>query len=201
MGLFRRNKFKKLNRTDVVNAIIELEKKQSDYEKSIVEKQEQIDVLLAKGKVEKNRDMQLFYAKKINSLKAQKQTAIQRSMFLLKNIEMMNRLKDAVDDKDFFLEAGQSSLNSLLEDQKGLAKYLQQAMGVRMTAENSLTGAEEIFNNVELGYEPNEAIYGVQSNDDELLAMFETEKALEMESSIANADASSRVKEANSNEE
>ena len=44
-----------------------------------------------------------------------------------------------------------------------------------------LTEADDIWNEVQSGYEENERIYGVNEHDDELLAMFETGEQLDAE--------------------
>ena len=64
MWLFRRNKFKRLNREDLVNSICELERQERTVEAEVLQKIKEIDALMAKGKNEKSKDLQLFYAKK-----------------------------------------------------------------------------------------------------------------------------------------
>jgi len=68
------------------------------------------------------------------------------------------------------------SLGNLLGDQKGLAKFLNKTLNTRVNAENVLTEADETFKQVEEMYEKNDSIYGVNTNDDELLAVFESEE-------------------------
>jgi hypothetical protein len=51
-----------------------------------------------------------------------------------------------------------------------------------------MTGADAVFADVKASYDPNQAIYGVGNNDDELLAMFETEDAINEENNIADLD-------------
>ena len=65
---FRRNKFKNLNREDLVNSICELERQERTAEAEVYQKIKEIDALVDKGKKEKNRELQLFYAKKIKHL-------------------------------------------------------------------------------------------------------------------------------------
>ena len=71
------------------------------------------------------------------------------------------------------------SLGNLLGDQKGLAKFLNKTLNTRVAAENVLTEADETFKQVEEMYDKNESIYGMNSNDDELLAVFEAEEGVE----------------------
>lgn len=173
MGLFRRNKFEKLQREDVINAIIELENRETDLENSIFSKNKQIEEMMEKGRAEKNRDVQLFLAKKINFLKEEKEADTKRAMYLLYNIRLMKRLKEAIDDNSFVNNVGNVNINVLLKDQKGLAVFLNKALSNKIKAEDVLTSADEIFNEVSNSYEENQDIYGVKNQDDELLSMFE----------------------------
>ena len=96
MGLFRRNKFEKLQREDVINAIIELENRETDLENSIFSKNKQIEEMMEKGRAEKNRDVQLFLAKKINFLKEEKEADTKRAMYLLYKIRVMKKLNKKI---------------------------------------------------------------------------------------------------------
>ena len=176
-----KNKFDKLTREEVVNAICKLEQESKAIEDGLGAKQQQIDDLMTKGKAEKSKDVRLFYAKKINSLKAEREQSVQRAMYLMYNIRLLQKLKTAIDDNRFFKNASKVSLGNLLADQKGLAKFLNKTLGTRVAAEDVLTSADETFRAVEDAYEKNETIYGMSSRDDELLAMFETEEQVETE--------------------
>lgn len=179
-----KSKYDKLKREDVVSAIIDLEKQESDMEQSIIAKTQEIDELMKKGREEKNRELKLLWAKKINHLKEEKESDVKRSMYLLYNIRMMKKLKDSIDDNQFFVNTGNVSLGNLLRDQKGLAKFLNKALGTRVKAEDVLTSADETFAEIQGSYEENETIYGMNSNDDKLLAMFETEEQVEEEEAM-----------------
>lgn len=169
-----KNRYKKLKREEVAQAVYELEKQEQNIEDGILERQEEIDFLLAKGKKEKSDDLKLLYAKKINHLKEEIKNDISKGSYLLYNIKLLNRLKDAIDDKAFYLGANKISLNSLLKDQTNLAKFLNKALNTKISAEEVLTSADEIFSEIQDAYEPNKEIYGVTKSDDELLAVFET---------------------------
>ncbi len=183
------SKFRKLKREDVVDALIKLEQEEAALEKSIDGAADEIAALTTKGKAEKSRDMRLFYAKKINFLKQEKERNIKRCMYIMYNNRLLNQLKQAIDDNTFFANTGKVSLNNLLADQKNLARFLNKALGTRVKAEDVLTNADETFKEVEAAYDENETIYGVGDNDDALLAMFETEETADMEGEIADAEA------------
>lgn len=169
-----KSKYDKLKREDVVDAICELEKQSQGIENGLIEKQKQIDELTVKGRKETNREVRLFYAKKITSLKAEREQDVRRAMYILYNIQLLQKLKSAIDDNRFFKNTAKVSLGNLLGDQKGLAAFLNKALNTRVSAEDVLTSADETFRSVEESYEKNDAIYGESRDDDALLAMFET---------------------------
>lgn len=169
------NKYKKLNREQVCDAIYELEKQEQSIEDIIINKNIEIQNLIKKGKIEKSYDVRCFYAKKINYLKEEVKIDIQRGSYLLYNIRLLNSLKNAIDDKEFFASTKKVSLENLLKDQKGLAKFLNEALNTRIASEDVLTSADQIFTEVKSSYEENKEIYGANQNDDELLSVFESD--------------------------
>lgn len=171
-----KNKFQKLKREDVIDAVYNLEKQEEIIEDALLDKQEEVNALLKKGREEKSYELRVFYAKKINHLKEEIQQDIKKGMYLMYNIKLLKRLKDAIDDKEFFVQTGKMSLGNLLQDQSGLAKFLNEALNTKVAAEDILTSADETFNDIESAYEPNKIIYGMNNTDDELLAVFEDEE-------------------------
>ena len=169
-----KNKYKNLKRDEVVDAIYQLEKQEQGIEDGVLEKQEEIDFLLAKGKKERSEELRLLYAKKINHLKQEIQNNVSKSSYLIYNIKLLNRLKEAIDDKQFFVSTAKISLGALLKDQHGLAKFLNQALNTKISGEEMLTTADATFNEIQDAYEPNKEIYGVSKSDDELLAVFDS---------------------------
>lgn len=181
---FRRNKFKNLNREDLVNSICELERQERTAEAEVYQKIKEIDALVEKGKKEKNRELQLFYAKKISHLNEEKQTCMERGMYLLYNIRLMNKLKEAYDSNTFFKTQTKVPLSELLQDQKRLAKFLNKALETRISSEDVLTSADELFNEVQSAYDVSQPIYGVGKNEEEILSMFEKENQLNDEQEL-----------------
>ena len=186
MGLFK-SKYDKLTREEVVSAICQLEQDSKDIEDSLVEKQKQIDDLMAKGRTEKSKEIKLFYAKKINALKADREQSVQRAMYLIYNVQLLQKLKNSIDDNRFFKNTAKTSLGNLLADQKGLAKFLNKTLGTKVAAE------DETYKAVEDSYEKNESIYGMSSQDDALLAMFETEEQVEAEQEMFSESGESKT--------
>lgn len=175
---FKRNKFKNLNREDLVNSICELERQERTVEAEVLQKIKEIDALMEKGKKEKSREMQLFYAKKISNISEEKKVCMERGIYLLYNIRLMNKLKDAYDSNTFFKTQTKVPLSELLKDQKGLAKFLNKALVTRTASEDVLTSADELFQEVQAAYDTNETIYGVGTSEEEILTMFEKENEL-----------------------
>lgn len=195
-----KSKYDKLKREDVVDAICKLEREAGMIEESIMTAQNKIDDFTKKGKAETSRDVRLFYAKKINSIKAERAQNIQRATYLMYNIQLLEKLKRAIDDNQFFKNTSKISLGSLLGDQKGLAQFLNKTLNTRINAEQVLTDADETFKEIEETYEPNQAIYGIQEQDDALLAMFETEEMLNDEEQLMGTDAKNAVNSTDSKE-
>ena len=132
--------------------------------------------------------MRMFYAKKINTIKSERKTNIQRASYLTYNIQLLEKLKRAIDDNQFFANNSKMPLNQLLADQKQLAVFLNKALNTRVEAENVLTEADETFRTIEESYVENEEIYGVKQADNDLLAVFETDDMLSDVDAIPTPD-------------
>ena len=175
---FKRNKFKKLNREDLVNSICELERQERTVEAEVLQKIKEVEALVEKGKKERSKDLQMFYAKKIANLNEEKQASMERGMYLLYNIRLMNRLKDAYDSNTFFKTQTKVPLSDLLADQKGLARFLNKALATRIRSEDVLTSADELFTEVKSAYDISQPIYGVGQSEEDYIMM--KEKANQM---------------------
>ncbi len=191
-----KSKYEKLKRDDVVNAICSLQKQEDELEAGITARSKEIDKLLAKGKKEKNRDLKLFYAKKITDLREENQADVQRGMYILYNMKLLRKLKNTIDDNNFYVKTGNASLGNLLSDQKGLAAFLNKALNTKVKSEQILTDADDTWKEVQSGYTENERIYGVGEYDDELLAMFETQEQLDDELKGSSDDKTEEVPDA-----
>ena len=184
-----KSKYDKLTREEVVDSICKLERDLSSLENDIISSGGRINDLIAKGKAEKSNDIRMFYAKKINALKEERKRNIQRATYLMYNIQLLGKLKNAIDDNQFFQNNSKTPLSQLLADQKGLAIFLNKALNNRIEAEQILTDADETFKTIEDSYVVNEAIYGEKKEDNELLAVFETEDMLSDVDPIAQESA------------
>ena len=177
-----RNKFKKVKREDVVEAIIELNRQQEELESGILAKSDEVEKLMERGRKEKNRDIKLLCAKKVNSLQAEIKRDTKRAAFLLYNVKLLEKLKAAIDDNQFVKNTTKLPLNKLLTDQKALAQFLESAIESKTEAENALVEADQMFDTYEQAAESSGSpIYDVNKSDDELLAMFEMQDQLDSE--------------------
>ncbi len=180
-----RNKFKKLKREEVVDAIIALTKQQDDLETGVLAKSEEVEKLMERGRKEKNRDIKLLCAKKVSSLQDEIKRDSKRAAFLLYNVKMLEKLKAAIDDNKFVENTTKIPLNKLLSDQKSLAQFLESAVQNRTAAENTLVEADQLFEAYEQAAESDSSpIYATSKSDDELLAMFEMQEQLDSEANI-----------------
>ncbi len=183
--MFGRNKFKKLKREEVVDAIIALTKQQDDLETGVLAKSEEVEKLMERGRKEKNRDIKLLCAKKVSSLQDEIKRDSKRAAFLLYNVKMLEKLKAAIDDNKFVENTTKIPLNKLLSDQKSLAQFLESAVQNRTAAENTLVEADQLFEAYEQAAESDSSpIYATSKSDDELLAMFEMQEQLDSEANI-----------------
>ena len=193
MWPFTRNKFKKIQREDLVNSICELERQERTVEAEVLQKIKEIDALMDKGKKERNKDLQLLYAKKISNLNEEKETSMQRGMYLLYNIRLMNRLKDAYDSNVFYKTQTKVPLSELLKDQKGLANFLNKALETRISSEDVLTNADELFTEVKAAYDVSQPIYGVGKTEEDVLLMFEKENELADEQAMGVSESQTQT--------
>lgn len=194
MGFFdflfkKKNKFNKLTREEVVNSIIELERQEENLEHELEAKEKEIAMLKEKGRSEANHQRKVLYAKKIQYLTQETNAVVQRIMYTMYNVSLLQKLKVAVDDKNFFLGSQNQSLTALLADQRALAGFLNDALQTRVKAEDIFTSADETFNMIQGEYTPNETIYGVNQNEEEMLAIFEEGAEAEAAAAIGQLDA------------
>lgn len=188
MGCFSRNKFEKLTREEVVEAIIALSREESAIETELADKKREIAELTAEAKRETDRNLKLLKVKKINFAKAETEDLTKRAMYLMYNERMLKKLKAAVDDNKFFAKSADAPLNAMLADQKALAAFLNKTLNTRVRSEEVLTSSDEMWQEINDSYIENETIYGTSGADDKLLAMFEAENQADAELGVPVKD-------------
>ena len=193
------NKFKKIKRGDVVDAIVELEKAQQNEISAIGEREKEIEKLMEQGRRTKDRNLQLALAKRINMLKAENANTAKRIQYLNANTQALNQLKTSLDDESFIVNNSKMPLNKLLSDPGQLRKFLNSVTLKKQRSENVLGEALDVFNEAEENYIPDERIYGINESDDALLSMFEeqnsTDDALLFDKSSTGADSMGEITE------
>jgi hypothetical protein len=172
----KKNSFNKLTREQVVESIVELERQEQQLEAELDAKDAEIAALKEKGRTETNQQRRILYAKKIQYLTKESSAIVQRIMFNMYNTSLLERLKVAVDDKNFFMNSQNQSLNAMLGDQRALAEFLNGALQTRVKAEDMFTSADETFNMIQSEYTPKEEIYGLDETEDDILASFECQQ-------------------------
>ena len=171
--MFKRNRFRKLKRDDVVNSIVSLSDQLNKIEDTLRISDQSIKQLMIKGQNEPSREIKLFHAKRIIQLQEEKIDISKRGMYLLYNIKLLSKLKEAIDSQEFINVSSKASLTDLLSDQKNLAHFLNRALNIRIKQEEILTNADTVFTEVASGYIENSDIYKSNQDDETLLAMFE----------------------------
>lgn len=178
MWFFKKNKYDKIKREDIVENIINLEKQQNQEIASIEERSKEVESLISKGKKSTDKNYQLVLAKKINMLKQENQRSTQRIQFLNGNLRVLNQLKMAIDDRGFLENNSNMSLNQLLSDSKSLHKFLNDVTSQKNQVESNLGDIMDTFNAYEEEYENDDRIYGISEEDNQLLSIFETDKSV-----------------------
>lgn len=173
MGLFSRNKIKKIKREEVVDAICELNKRIDADLSTLDERKNEMDFLFEKGKASKDRDYQLFCAKRINMLKAENRSTFKNIEYMHANVSVLSKLKTALDEKEFILANSNQSLKQVIENPKELASFLAKISTDKSLQEEKLTTCLEVFKDAEEGELDNEELYGEKAEDSDILAMFE----------------------------
>ena len=98
MCLFK-NKFDTLTREEVINTICELEREEALCEERVKLLTEDIRQKLNEGREVDNPMERTFLVKKITLQQEKRERAIRQAMYILYNLRLSERLKDAIDDK------------------------------------------------------------------------------------------------------
>ena len=172
---FRRKKFEKIDREEIVDAICSLEKEEKLIEDEIKVVSEQIKTMIDEGQKLDTTYDKIFLVKKISNENDRRVRLIKRGMFVLYNINLTNRLQDAIDDNIIVNKVKSLSSFDYLKNQKELAIYLNELLNTKTKTEDILTEADDAFVEVEKMFLENTKIYGITDlSEDKLMAIFET---------------------------
>lgn len=180
MGLFG-NKFNKIKRSDVVDTIISLEKQQQEILEQIENRNKSCDEFMKKGKLEKDTNMRMYYAKKISTMKKENLLDTKRLQFIDSNILSMQQLKNALDDKEFIKNNSKMSLNQMLSKPAELRSFIAKINNDKMKREEQVAENLTTFEEINEEYIENEKIYSADADAENILAMFEMSDQLEDE--------------------
>lgn len=194
MWFFKKNKYDKIKREDIVENIINIEKQQNQEIANIEERNKEVDALMIKGRSSNDKNYQLVLAKKINLLRQENQRSTQRIQFLNGNLKVLNQLKMALDDRGFLDNNSNMSLNQLLSDSKSLHKFLDDVNSKRSRRERDLGDVMDTFDAYEEDLDADDRIYGITEADDQLLSIFETGKSSSDENFFEEKNGSSTTK-------
>lgn len=195
--IFKRNKFNKIKREDVVEQIIKYSKELEEYENAIIVNKEEINALFTKGKKEKDHQVREMLAQKISRKKKEQGTILQKIKFLEYNINVLNNLKQAIDDQAFSKEKKNNPINKLLNNSKDLNDFLLKSHEGRQELESTLINATETFEEFESLSEENSEIYGTKTETSDIMAQFELDDNFDDELSIENEEKINKGKEMN----
>ncbi len=195
--IFKRNKFNKIKREDVVEQIIKYSKELEEYENAIIVNKEEINALFTKGKKEKDLQVREMLAQKISRKKKEQGTILQKIKFLEYNINVLNNLKQAIDDQAFSKEKKNNPINKLLNNSKDLNDFLLKSHEGRQELESTLINATETFEEFESLSEENSEIYGTKTETSDIMAQFELDDNFDDELNIENEEKINKGKEMN----
>ena len=180
-----------MTREDINSAILDLYRQEEELEQALDENEAKVKELMEKGRTETSHQKKVLYAKKIQYLQEESKSICQRIMYLLYNTSLLQKLKVAVDENKFFLSSMNCSLNAMLSDQKGLSDFLYGVLANKNMAQDSLQTADEFFKSYEAEHELPDAIYGLGESEEQILAGFDAQQAIdETDTSPATAEES-----------
>lgn len=177
----RKDKFRTLTAAELNESVMALENREREQEEEYRQKQDEIDRLMGEGKKTKDRQRQLFIAKKINMLRADMKNIENRIYRLLYNQTLVNQLKGVVADNEFYQINAGINMMELLADQQGLAKFLNESLGRRVKEDEMMTQSDELMQQIMADHPISDVIAAPNAADDSLLAMFEEESVVDME--------------------
>jgi len=169
-----KSKYEKITKEDINKMRVRLAEQDKELTDSMDAKLNAIDAFMEKGRNETNQQRKLICAQRIKFLREEVNSIMQRIMYTMYNSSLIEKLALKVDENQFFNSS--LSMNDLLSDSKGLALFLNNALGTRLKAEEILTSADEAFKSIEDAYEPNEKIYGIGKDTEDILAAFDAGK-------------------------
>ena len=174
--LFKRNKFKKISRKEVVDKIIEFENERVDIENDIINNEKEVKELFKKGSLETSEQIKMVYANKIKRLRVDNSRKNKKLKYLNYNINVLEQLKLAIEDNEFAKNKNNDNLNKILGDTKSLTEFLEKVSINKIKMEENLVNANELFDTMNSVNEGFSEIYEDDVDEMEIFAQFELAK-------------------------
>ncbi len=173
MGLFKRNPLKNINRDDVVEAIIELEKKKDEMQDDIFVKEKQINQKLHRGKKSSSLSEKKLLANEVLMLQRQVKASQKRVGFIDKKIYVTEQIKMAIDDMEFAEYNNKSTVGKLFKNNRALERFLTDVVDMKTMADSELLEQIDMVDGIMNTYEMDENLYGDGKEINDILSLME----------------------------
>jgi hypothetical protein len=173
MGLFKRNPLKNVNRDDVVEAIIELEKKKDELQDDIFIKEKQINQKLHRGKKSNSLSEKKLLANEVMMLQRHVKASQKRVGFIDKKIYVTEQIKLAIDDMEFAEYNNKSTVGKLFKNNSQLEKFLTDVVDMKTVADSELLDQIDLVDGIMGTYEMDDNLYGESKEVNDILSLME----------------------------
>ncbi len=173
MGLFKRNPLKNVKREDVVDAIIELEKKKDELQDDVFIREKQVTDKLQRGKTSKSLSEKKMLANEILMLQRQVKAAQKRIGFLDKKIYVTEQVKLAIDDMEFANYNKKSTVGQMFKNNASLEKFLTNVVDAKTEADTELLEQIDMVDSIMNTYLEEDNLYGESQEMNDILSMME----------------------------
>lgn len=173
MGLFKRNPMKNINRDEVVDAIIELEKKKDELQDDIFIKEKQINQKLHRGKKSNSLSEKKLLANEVLMLQRQVKSSQKRVGFIDKKVYVTEQIKLAIDDMEFAEYNNKSTVGKLFKNNTQLEKFLTNVVDAKTMADTELIEQIDMVDSIMGTYEEEDSLYGDSEEVNDILSLME----------------------------
>ena len=173
MGLFKRNPLKNIKREDVVDAIIELEKKKDELSDDIFIKEKQINQKLHRGKKSSSLSEKKLLANEVLMLQRQVKSSQKRVGFIDKKVYVTEQIKLAIDDMEFAGYNNKSTVGKLFKNNSQLEKFLTNVVDMKSMADSELLEQIDMVDSIMGTYEEDDNLYGDSKEMNDILSLME----------------------------
>lgn len=176
MGLFKKNPLKNVKREDVVNAIIELEKRKDELQDDIFVKEKQINNKLRRGQQSNSLSEKKLLANEVMMLQRQVKASQKRVGFIDKKIYVTEQIKLSIDDLEFADFNKNSTVGQLFRNNSQLEKFLTGVVEIKSTADEELLEQIDMVDSIMGTYEMDDNLYGESAEMNNILSMMEDDE-------------------------